>query len=110
MSHHHAPPGLGEPEFFAHDHGGRESPSTRPGYPLHLQGVLLPEGEPRDLWVADGLIRTEPVPDAVTVCQGAWILPGLVDAHCHIGLGANGAVPDEVAEAQRCQMKAASAV
>ncbi|HOC13410.1 MAG TPA: amidohydrolase family protein [Propionicimonas sp.] len=100
MSHHHAPPGLGEPEFFAHDHGGRESPSTRPGYPLHLQGVLLPEGEPRDLWVADGLIRTEPVPDAVTVCQGAWILPGLVDAHCHIGLGANGAVPDEVAEAQ----------
>jgi len=100
MSHHHAPPGLGEPEFFAHDHGGRESPSTRPGYPLHLQRVLLPEGEPRDLWVADGLIRTEPVPDAVTVCQGAWILPGLVDAHCHIGLGANGAVPDEVAEAQ----------
>ena len=108
MSHHHAPPGLGEPEFFAHDHGGgsrsstlRQAEGTRnPPSVLHLQGVLLPEGEPRDLWVVDGLIRTEPVAGAVTVCRGAWILPGLVDAHCHIGLGAHGAVPDEVAEAQ----------
>ena len=29
-----------------------------------------------------------------------WVLPGLVDAHSHIGLGAQGAVDDEEAEAQ----------
>jgi imidazolonepropionase-like amidohydrolase len=31
-----------------------------------------------------------------------WVLPGLVDAHSHIGLGAHGAVPVEVAEEQAC--------
>lgn len=98
--HHHAPPGL-DAAFFAHDHGPlvTRSSGTAQG-PLHLNGVLLPEGEPRDLWVVDGLIRTEPVADAVTVCRGAWIMPGLVDAHCHIGLGPEGAVPEDVAEAQ----------
>ena len=65
---------------------------------LHLQGVLLPDGEARDLWVVDGLIRTEPVRDAETVITGAYLMPGLVDAHCHVGLEANGAVPDDVAE------------
>lgn len=107
MGHHHAPPGLpdtlgaepGRPEFFAHTHGGapqRPPERTR----LHLSGVLLPDGASVDLWVVDGLIRTEPVADAVTVCRGAWLLPGLVDAHCHVGLGADGAVPAEVAETQ----------
>ena len=65
---------------------------------LHLQGVLLPDGEARDLWVVEGLIRTEPVRDAETVITGAYLMPGLVDAHCHVGLEANGAVPDDVAE------------
>ncbi|MCA0296694.1 MAG: amidohydrolase family protein [Actinobacteria bacterium] len=99
----HAPPGLGEPEFFGHSHAPAV-PSGPPGPPeaerLHLNGVLLPGGEQVDLWVADGVIRTEPVADAVTVCSDAWILPGLVDAHCHVGLGADGAVPADVAEAQ----------
>ncbi|HAM45353.1 MAG TPA: amidohydrolase [Propionibacteriaceae bacterium] len=100
MGHHHLPAGLGTPEFFAHSHpavvGGGGLPSGR----LHLSGVLLPKGEPTDLWVVDGLIRTEPVADAVTICRNAWIMPGLVDAHCHIGLGPEGAVPDAIAEAQ----------
>jgi imidazolonepropionase-like amidohydrolase len=60
--------------------------------------VLLPDGEPGDLWLVDGLIRTEPVRDADTIATGVWILPGLVDAHCHVGLESNGAVPDDVAE------------
>lgn len=99
MGHHHAPPGLGRPEFFAHSH--RTPPASAAGTDrLHLNGVLLPEGERTDLWVVDGVLRTEPVADAVTVCRGAWLMPGLVDAHCHIGLGPEGAVPDEVAEAQ----------
>ena len=65
---------------------------------LHLRGVVLPEGEHRDLWVVDGLIRTEPVRDATTVAAGVWVVPGLVDAHCHVGLESTGAVPDERAE------------
>jgi len=58
--------------------------------PMHLRGVLLPAGEPGDLWVANGVICAEPVPGAVTVCDGGYVLPGLVDAHCHIGIGAQG--------------------
>ena len=44
---------------------------------LKLSGVVLPDGERRDLWVVDGLIRTEPVGDAEAV-PGGWLLPGLV--------------------------------
>jgi imidazolonepropionase-like amidohydrolase len=61
--------------------------------------VVLPEAEHRQLSVVDGRVTFEPTPDAVLVAQG-WIVPGLVDAHCHIGLDQNGAVPDDVAERQ----------
>lgn len=98
--HHHAPPGLGEPEYFAHSHGSGIPAGPAEAQRLHLSGVLLPDGERLDLWVVDGLIRTEPVAEAVTVCSDAWIMPGLVDAHCHVGLGAQGAVPVDVVEAQ----------
>lgn len=100
MGHQHLPAGLGEPEFFAHSHGSAALSGPVDSQRLHLSGVLLPDGEATDLWVVDGLIRTEPVTDAITVCRGGWIMPGLVDAHCHIGLGPEGAVPDAVAEAQ----------
>jgi imidazolonepropionase-like amidohydrolase len=65
---------------------------------LHLAGVVLPEGEHRDVWVVDGAIRLEPVRDAQTLASGVWLLPGLVDAHCHVGLERQGAVSDERAE------------
>ncbi len=65
---------------------------------LHLSGVVLPDGVHRDLWIAGGLIRTEPVTGARTLATASWIMPGLVDAHCHVGLELNGAVPDDVAE------------
>lgn len=65
---------------------------------LHLRGVVLPDGELRDVWVADGVVRLEPVRDAVTLATRSYLLPGLVDAHCHIGLESHGAVPDDVAE------------
>lgn len=61
-------------------------------------GVVLPEGEARDLYVVDGQVTYEPQSGAETEARG-WIVPGLVDAHCHIGLGPHGAVPDAVAEA-----------
>ncbi|HEU4539491.1 MAG TPA: amidohydrolase family protein [Jiangellaceae bacterium] len=66
---------------------------------LHIRGVLLPEREHHDLWIRDGHIGFEPVPDAETVATG-WVLPGLVDLHCHVGLAAEGAVPPEEAERQ----------
>jgi imidazolonepropionase-like amidohydrolase len=68
---------------------------------LHLRGVVLPEGEPSDLWVdAEGNVRHDPVRDADTVLDGGWLLPGLVDAHCHVGLDAHGGVDDATTEAQ----------
>jgi len=62
---------------------------------LHLSGVLLPDGEHRELWVRAGRITFEPVPGAETVSRGGWLVPGLVDAHCHVGLALGGGhVPD----------------
>lgn len=55
--------------------------------PLHVRGRTLPGEEAVQWWVADGLLRAEPVAGAETVWDGGWILPGLVDAHCHVGLG-----------------------
>jgi imidazolonepropionase-like amidohydrolase len=66
---------------------------------LHVRGVVLPEREHRDLWVRDGRVTFEPVPGAETVATG-WVLPGLVDLHCHVGLDARGAVPRDEAERQ----------
>lgn len=68
---------------------------------MHLRGVVLPDGEPRDLWVVNGRVRTRPVPNAQTVVDGGFLVPGLVDAHCHVGLGAHGAVelPEAVEQA-----------
>jgi imidazolonepropionase-like amidohydrolase len=43
-------------------------------------------------WIADGILRSEPVRGAETVFDGGWIIPGLVDAHCHVGLGPHGPV------------------
>ncbi len=55
---------------------------------LHVRGVVLPEGLERDLWIVNGRLRTTPVPGAETVVDGGYLIPGLVDAHCHIGLAA----------------------
>jgi imidazolonepropionase-like amidohydrolase len=72
--------------------------------------VVLPEGEHRDLWVVDGAIRTEPVRDAQTVATGVWLMPGLVDAHCHVGLESKGAVPPERAVEHALADRAAGAL
>ncbi len=67
--------------------------------PFKVSGVVLPEGERRDLYVVDGRVTYHPVPDATLVADG-WIVPGLVDAHCHVGLDEHGPVADDVAEQQ----------
>ena len=57
---------------------------------VHLSGVVLPEGEHRDVWIRDGRFTFERVAGAETVSRGGWLLPGLVDAHCHVGIGLGG--------------------
>jgi imidazolonepropionase-like amidohydrolase len=66
---------------------------------LHVRGVVLPEAEHRDLYLVNGRITLEPSHSARTVAEG-WIVPGLVDAHCHIGLGPDGAVDEREQERQ----------
>jgi imidazolonepropionase-like amidohydrolase len=57
---------------------------------LHLRGVVLPDDEVRDLWLVGDRVTLEAVPDAQTVAAEGFILPGLVDAHCHIGIAPGG--------------------
>ncbi len=59
----------------------------------HVRGLGLPDGTEIQLWIVDGRISLEPVAGAETVFDGGWILPGLVDAHCHVGLGDDGEIP-----------------
>src|SRR3954453_18858790 len=66
---------------------------------LRFRGPVLPDGEPRDLYVVDGTVTYDKVASAELVSEG-WIVPGLVDAHCHVGLDENGAVPEDVQERQ----------
>ncbi|MBZ5733163.1 amidohydrolase family protein [Nocardioides sp. TRM66260-LWL] len=67
---------------------------------LRFTGVVLPERETRDVYVVDGHVTYEPQPGADTVTRAGWLLPGLVDAHNHLGLEDGGAVPDDVVEQQ----------
>jgi imidazolonepropionase-like amidohydrolase len=64
-----------------------------------VRGVALPEREHRDLYITDGRITYEPIADATDIATG-WIVPGLVDAHCHVGLDADGAVDEPTQEEQ----------
>lgn len=82
-------------------------PGTTPRF--HLRGTVLPSGEPRDLWIAEGRLVDGPVRDAVHLGDDEpwWILPGLVDAHCHIGLGTGGAVDRTTTEQQALTERAA---
>lgn len=73
-----------------------------------IRGTLLPEDEERELWLRNGVLETQPgtgVPE--TLLDGGWILPGLVDAHCHVGAGAAGPVTlEEAAEQARTDLDA----
>jgi imidazolonepropionase-like amidohydrolase len=87
---------------------------------LHLRGRGLPDGEPVEWWVVDersreehgyrGVLSAEPVAGADTVFDGGWILPGLVDAHCHVGLGVHGATDLDEAIEQAQTERAAGAL
>ncbi|MHA4817895.1 amidohydrolase family protein [Streptomyces aculeolatus] len=70
---------------------------------LRVRGrVLTGREEARDeLWVVGGRVTfTPPVAAREVVDVEGWALPGLVDAHCHVGLDAHGAVDDATSEKQ----------
>jgi imidazolonepropionase-like amidohydrolase len=77
--------------------------------PLRFRGPVLPDGEARDLYVVDGRVSLEPQRGAETAAEG-WIVPGLVDAHCHVGLDAHGAVDDATTEQQAVDDRDAGAL
>jgi imidazolonepropionase-like amidohydrolase len=56
----------------------------------HVRGVVLPDEEVRDLWLVGDRVTYEPVAGAQTLTDRGFLLPGLVDAHCHIGIRPGG--------------------
>lgn len=80
---------------------------------LHLTGPVLigPDEVVPEAWVIGGrLTFARPVsPGDIDTLPG-WVLPGLVDAHCHIGLDAHGAVDAATSEAQALADRAAGAL
>ncbi|GAB3058423.1 amidohydrolase family protein [Intrasporangium mesophilum] len=70
---------------------------------LHVRGQVLvgPDDVVDELWVVDGRVTfTRPGSGADIETLEGWALPGLVDAHCHVGLGPEGEVPRDEAERQ----------
>jgi len=71
---------------------------------LHLTGPVLvgPDDVRSQAWVVGGRLTFDrPAASAVDVERlDGWVVPGLVDAHCHIGLGREGAVDAATAEQQ----------
>ncbi len=67
---------------------------------IHVRGVVLPDDEVRDLWLVGDRVTLDPVPGAETVSTTGFILPGLVDAHCHIGIRPGGGPIADLAEAK----------
>ena len=77
---------------------------VRGGPVLHLRGpVLVGPQDPRDeAWVLGGRVtfeRPQSASDDLQTLEG-FVLPGLVDAHCHVGLDAHGAVDAETSREQ----------
>ncbi|MFK5690010.1 amidohydrolase family protein [Ornithinimicrobium sp. LYQ92] len=67
---------------------------------LHITGRIItgPDEELEDVWVVDGRVSLSPPTTGDVETVHGYALPGLVDAHCHVGLEAHGAVDDARAE------------
>ena len=80
---------------------------------LHLTGPVLvgPDDVREQAWVIGGRITyAAPTGDHDVTTVPGWVLPGLVDAHSHIGLDAHGGTDDATAEAQALADRAAGAL
>lgn len=62
--------------------------------PWHIRAVWLPDDEVRDIYVSGDRLSFTPIPGATTIAHEGYALPGLVDAHCHIGIR-RGSIPIE---------------
>ncbi len=77
-----------------------------------MHGVALPVGgAPLDWWIAGGRLSSRPI-DGAAELPGAWIAPGLVDAHVHLTFEAHGRLglergSDELVAAQLAQQRRA---
>ncbi|MEU0932289.1 amidohydrolase family protein [Embleya sp. NPDC005971] len=70
---------------------------------LHVKGrVLVGPDEVRDeMWVVGGRVTFDrPGSVEVDATLEGWVLPGLVDAHCHVGIDEHGAVDAATSERQ----------
>jgi imidazolonepropionase-like amidohydrolase len=81
---------------------------------LHIKGRVLagPEDVRDELWVVDGQItyeRPRHTAHDPVVIRG-WVLPGLVDAHCHVGLDRDGPVDESTSEKQALTEREAGAL
>lgn len=65
----------------------------------------MPDGSEIDLWIDGGLLSTEPRIDADFVHDGGWILPGLVDAHCHVGIKYGGGHEDSAGVVRQAEIE-----
>jgi imidazolonepropionase-like amidohydrolase len=67
-----------------------------------LRGTVLGPGggHGTELFVDGETLVDGPLRGATTLVDGGFLVPGLVDAHCHVGLGAHGAVPLDEADDQ----------
>lgn len=74
---------------------GSESSSTA----RHFRGRDPLSDEPIELWVVGDRISRVPVAGATTVVTDGWIVPGLVDAHNHVGIAPGLGVTIEQARA-----------
>lgn len=78
---------------------------------LHLRGPVLvgPDEVVAEAWVVGGRLTFDRPAASTTTVEG-WVLPGLVDAHCHIGLDAHGAVDAATSEEQALAERDAGAL
>jgi imidazolonepropionase-like amidohydrolase len=66
----------------------------------HVRGIFLPDESERDAWIVDGRLTFERRSGAVTLADRGWILPGFVDAHCHVGMSPSGHKHDPETQAE----------
>ncbi|WP_328841521.1 amidohydrolase family protein [Nakamurella leprariae] len=73
--------------------------------PVRVVGTDAATGEPIDVWLADGRFVERPAAPGAAAAADAltltgWVLPGFVDAHCHVGYSPDGVTDLATAEQQ----------
>ena len=71
---------------------------------LRLRGVFLPDEVERDVWIVEGRLSFTPIADADVIAGRGWVLPGFIDAHCHVGLSPAGHEPGADRQAEQARL------